>query len=127
MVVGATGLGKSTLMNTIFAAHLVESKAPKKPSEMASRQTTEIVPITHSVEENGVKVKLTIIDTPGFGDQVNNENWYGVLGFRSLIILKKREKWLINTNTQYCFVFYLAGTPLSSTFETSTAYIFAVN
>lgn len=21
-------------------------------------------------------MKLTVIDTPGFGDQINNENWY---------------------------------------------------
>lgn len=27
------------------------------------------------VEEKGVKMKLTVIDTPGFGDQINNENW----------------------------------------------------
>lgn len=28
------------------------------------------------IEEKGVKMKLTVIDTPGFGDQINNENWY---------------------------------------------------
>lgn len=28
------------------------------------------------VEEKGVRMKLTVIDTPGFGDQINNENWY---------------------------------------------------
>lgn len=28
------------------------------------------------IEEGGVKMKLTVIDTPGFGDQINNENWY---------------------------------------------------
>lgn len=27
------------------------------------------------LEEGGVKMKLTVIDTPGFGDQINNENW----------------------------------------------------
>lgn len=27
------------------------------------------------IEEGGVKMKLTVIDTPGFGDQINNENW----------------------------------------------------
>ncbi|XP_076709462.1 neuronal-specific septin-3 isoform X2 [Callospermophilus lateralis] len=26
------------------------------------------------IEEGGVKMKLTVIDTPGFGDQINNEN-----------------------------------------------------
>jgi len=27
------------------------------------------------IEEKGVKMKLTVIDTPGFGDQINNDNW----------------------------------------------------
>lgn len=27
------------------------------------------------IEEKGVKMKLTVIDTPGFGDQINNTNW----------------------------------------------------
>lgn len=31
------------------------------------------------IEENGVKLKLTVTDTPGFGDQINNDKWW-VLG-----------------------------------------------
>ena len=33
--------------------------------------------ISHSlvIAENGVKLRLNIVDTPGYGDQVNNENW----------------------------------------------------
>lgn len=27
------------------------------------------------IEEKGVKMKLTVIDTPGFGDQINNKDW----------------------------------------------------
>lgn len=27
------------------------------------------------IEENGVRLRLNIIDTPGYGDQVNNEDW----------------------------------------------------
>lgn len=32
------------------------------------------------LEEGGVKMKLTVIDTPGFGDQINNDNWW-VVGY----------------------------------------------
>ena len=28
------------------------------------------------IEEGGVKMKLTLVDTPGFGDQINNDNWW---------------------------------------------------
>ena len=27
------------------------------------------------IEENGIRLRLNIVDTPGYGDQVNNENW----------------------------------------------------
>lgn len=27
------------------------------------------------IEEKGVRMKLTVIDTPGFGDQINNNDW----------------------------------------------------
>lgn len=33
---------------------------------------------THTViEEQSVRLKLTVTDTPGFGDQINNDKWYG--------------------------------------------------
>ncbi|TRY55242.1 hypothetical protein DNTS_014556 [Danionella cerebrum] len=39
-------------------------------------QTVEIIKHTVDIEEKGVKLKLTIVDTPGFGDAVNNtESW----------------------------------------------------
>ena len=28
------------------------------------------------IEEQGVRLKLTITDTPGFGDKINNEKWW---------------------------------------------------
>lgn len=28
------------------------------------------------IEEGGVKMKLTVVDTPGFGDQINNDYWW---------------------------------------------------
>lgn len=90
--VGQTGLGKSTLINTIFASHLIDSKG-RLESDEPVRQTTEIQGVSHGVffqwrflhgriddgtviVENGVKLRLNIVDTPGYGDQVNNENWW---------------------------------------------------
>jgi len=70
--VGQTGLGKSTLINTIFASNLVKSKGRLSPTEPI-RQTSEIQAVTHVVEENGVRLRLNIVDTPGYGDLVNND------------------------------------------------------
>ena len=31
---------------------------------------------TAVIVENGVRLRLNIVDTPGYGDQINNEGWY---------------------------------------------------
>ncbi|CEI88127.1 Putative CDC10 [Rhizopus microsporus] len=81
MVVGQSGLGKSTLVNTIFASHLIDSKGRLDAAE-APRQTTEIESVAHTIEENGVRLRLNIVDTPGYGDQVNNENcWEPIIKY----------------------------------------------
>jgi len=72
ILTGQTGLGKSTLINTIFASNLVKSKGRLLPTEPI-RQTSEIQAVTHVVEENGVRLRLNIVDTPGYGDLVNND------------------------------------------------------
>ena len=46
IVVGQTGLGKSTLINTIFASHLIDSKGRVQHDEPV-RQTTEIQTESH--------------------------------------------------------------------------------
>jgi septin family protein len=48
IVVGQTGLGKSTLINTIFASHLMDSKG-RFTAEEPVRQTTEIQTVSHGV------------------------------------------------------------------------------
>ncbi|XP_013907537.1 PREDICTED: neuronal-specific septin-3 isoform X2 [Thamnophis sirtalis] len=73
MVVGQSGLGKSTLVNTLFKSQ-VSRKSSGWNREEKIPKTVEIKAIGHVIEECGVKMKLTVIDTPGFGDQINNEN-----------------------------------------------------
>lgn len=54
---GQTGLGKSTLVNTIFASHLIDSKGRLNPNEPV-RSTTEIQTVSHSMydpEESPLK------------------------------------------------------------------------
>ncbi|KAJ2614932.1 cell division control protein [Coemansia sp. RSA 1365] len=81
ILVGESGMGKSTLVNSIFSTHLVDSQGRRTAQEVI-RKTTEILPVTQTLDENGVRVRLTIIDTPGFGDQCNNEGcWVQVIKY----------------------------------------------
>jgi len=65
-------LGKSTLVNTVFASHLVDTKGRQTPNEPV-RSTTEINVSQQVLEENGIRLRLNVVDTPGFGDLVNND------------------------------------------------------
>ncbi|KAJ1742164.1 cell division control protein [Coemansia sp. RSA 989] len=81
ILVGESGMGKSTLVNSIFSTHLVDSQGRRTAQEVI-RKTTEISPVTQTLEENGVRVRLTIIDTPGYADQCNNEGcWVPVVKY----------------------------------------------
>ena len=48
LFVGQTGLGKSTLINTIFASHLIDSKG-RFASDEPVRKTTEIQAVSHGM------------------------------------------------------------------------------
>jgi len=71
MCIGETGLGKSTLMDSLFNTNF--DSAPASHKEPAVRLRSH----TYELEESDVKLKLTLCDTVGFGDQVNKEESFG--------------------------------------------------
>uniref|UniRef100_A0A0N5A2M1 Septin n=1 Tax=Parastrongyloides trichosuri TaxID=131310 RepID=A0A0N5A2M1_PARTI len=66
MVVGQSGLGKSTFINTLLQTDVSEYDG--KPLSSTAKINERIF----YVIENKVKLKLTLIDTPGFGGSINN-------------------------------------------------------
>jgi septin family protein len=58
------------------------------------------------IEENGVKLRLNIVDTPGYGDQVNNDRWYVLLVYLRPELIESAGILLLNTSrtsTQHTF------------------------
>nr|KAF6490930.1 hypothetical protein HJG59_016291 [Molossus molossus] len=81
MVVGQSGLGKSTMVNTLFKSKIWNC-TPLDLGQGPVPQTLQLHSVTHVIEEKGVKLKLTVTDTPGFGDQINNDKcWDPILGY----------------------------------------------
>ncbi|KIM64434.1 hypothetical protein SCLCIDRAFT_114927 [Scleroderma citrinum Foug A] len=82
MVVGESGLGKTTLVNTLFATELCLPKNYARRHHKQLDKLTEVDIIKAELEEKQFKVKLTVIDTPGFGDYVNNrDSWSPIVDF----------------------------------------------
>lgn len=116
MVVGSSGLGKSTLINTLFKTRAARTSCSTESPVIP--KTVEIKSVTHVLEEKGVNLKLTVTDTPGFGDQINNKNcWEPVLGYinrqydiylNEEVSINRRMK--IPDNRVHCCLYFIAPT-----------------
>lgn len=121
---GASGTGRTTFVNTLVEQPLIDHNShslltdPGNPHSQLDlqlvRQSAEqahvedpirIAPVNVELEEDGVRIALTIVDTPGFGDGVDNEYWfvnakYGVAVFVCLWdAASKRFQRTSNVNT----------------------------
>jgi len=70
MVVGASGSGRTTFVNTLCEAPVLDYKNP----ENGHLENVSIRPVTVELEEDGLRISLTVVDTPGFGDNIDNRN-----------------------------------------------------
>ncbi|KAF2703764.1 Septin [Pleomassaria siparia CBS 279.74] len=75
MVCGASGTGRTTFVNTLCGKHVLEHKESDDPDVAHVEEGVKIQPVTVELEldEEGTRISLTIVDTPGFGDQIDNE------------------------------------------------------
>ena len=80
---GESGLGKTTFINTLFQTTLKPSDARTGRSIQGPiKKTVEIDILRAELEEKNFTLKLNVIDTPGFGDNVNNDkSWQQIIDF----------------------------------------------
>ncbi|XP_030638935.1 septin-4-like [Chanos chanos] len=114
MVVGESGLGKSTLVNSLFLTDLYKGRVLHNAPERVA-QTVAITKNTVEIVEKGVKLKLNIVDTPGFGDAVNNiQSWRAVSDYvdRQFEQYRRDETGLNRKNIQdnriHCCLYFIS-------------------
>nr|XP_056717815.1 septin-10 isoform X1 [Euleptes europaea] len=70
LCIGETGLGKSTLIDSLFNTSFEDRTSTHfQPNVRLKAQTYEL-------QESNVRLKLTIISSIGFGDQINKDDSY---------------------------------------------------
>ncbi|MBW0502772.1 hypothetical protein O181_042487 [Austropuccinia psidii MF-1] len=81
MVVGASGTGRTTFVNTLVDSkgwlNHTESAEQLPPGE--SRAHIKVEKKTIELDEDGVHIRLTVCDAPGFGDNIDNESAFAAI------------------------------------------------
>ncbi|KAH3902408.1 probable Cell division control protein 11 [Saccharomycodes ludwigii] len=81
MVVGQSGSGRSTFINTLCGQQVVDtSTSVLRPND---NSTAIDLQLRHEMveleDDDGVKIQLNIIDTPGFGDSLDNSSNFDII------------------------------------------------
>ncbi|KLJ13124.1 hypothetical protein EMPG_11907 [Blastomyces silverae] len=84
MVCGASGTGRTTFVNTLCGKKVLQGKDADDAQNAHLEEGVRIKPVTVELEldEEGTRISLTIVDTPGFGDQIDNEQSFSeIVGY----------------------------------------------
>merc|ERR1711971_1130920 len=69
--IGETGVGKSTLADSLFNTSFDSS------AESHTEAGVRLKAHTYELQESNVNLKLTLVDTVGYGDQINKQDSFG--------------------------------------------------
>ncbi|KAF6008332.1 hypothetical protein HII13_004117 [Brettanomyces bruxellensis] len=93
LLAGESGVGKTSFINTLFDSELIPLATESPASNFTNKElvdlsmsedtfekkTTKIKPYRMDLVENGFTMRCSVIDTPGFGDYINNKYcWYPI-------------------------------------------------
>ncbi|KAJ1959332.1 Cell division control protein 11 [Dispira parvispora] len=76
MTVGCPGLGRTTFINTLCEKQVLPPPVYGNPDQAHEVQPMNFAPYNVDMEEDGIKIALTVIDTPGFGNGIDNEEHF---------------------------------------------------
>ena len=82
MAIGESGLGKTTLINTLFSREILNHKNDELDLEESEQDLEKgAVPVKikstqADIEEDGVRLKVSVITAPGFGESINNTDYW---------------------------------------------------
>lgn len=81
MVVGQSGTGRSTFINSLCGQQVVDpSSTIPLPTDDSTERDFKLREEQVELEDNeGVKISLNIIDTPGFGDSLDNASNFNIV------------------------------------------------
>ncbi|KAJ2851165.1 Cell division control protein 11 [Coemansia brasiliensis] len=76
MIVGEPGLGCSTFLNTLCERTVIPASEPPNPEQAHIAIPMQFKHYSVDMEEDGMKIILNIIDTPGFASGTDNETCF---------------------------------------------------
>lgn len=113
MCIGETGIGKSTLIDTLFNTKFDwEPSSHMEPKVRLNKNTYELT-------ESNVRMKLSLVETVGFGDQLDKEESYQIVNnyleqqFENYLQeeLKIKRNFSILTDTRvHCCLYFICPT-----------------
>ncbi|KAK6456229.1 cell division control protein 3 [Scheffersomyces xylosifermentans] len=121
MVVGESGLGKATLVNTLFNREILTNTNDDDDDDLDTAEKENVVVKIKStnanIEEDGVKLALSVVTAPGFGESINNiDSWKPIVDeinsrFDSYLEAESRiNRAAINDTRIHAFLYFIEPT-----------------